>query len=128
MYSFLKAVLKREDNYDDKDGIQDVLWLLETLQSLTSSPDNKSNKRYNLFYALLAFITMCQGETENDSAYMRRFRASLDTLLSAGRRHILCSHELIEAVDMKNITDEEREKEESKFKAIVFLKRSDPVR
>ena len=124
----LKAVLKREDDYDDKDGVQDVLWLLKTLQSLTSGLDNKSNKRCNLFDALLAFITMRQGENENDSAYMRRFKVNLDTLLSAGGRHILCSPELVEAADKKNITNEEREKEESKFKAIVFLKRSDPIR
>jgi len=68
----LKAVLKREDDYDDKDGVQDGL--LNTLQSLTSGLDNKSNKRFNLFDALLAFITMRQGENENDSAYMRRFK------------------------------------------------------
>jgi len=71
---------------------------------------------------------MRQGENEHDSAYMRRLRVNIDTLLSAGGRHILCSPELIEAVDNKNIAEKEREKEESKFKAIVFLKRSDPVR
>ena len=60
--------------------------------------------------------------------YMRRFKVNLDTLLSAGGRHILCSPELVEAVDKTSITDEEREKEESKFKAIIFLKRSDPMR
>jgi len=71
---------------------------------------------------------MRQGENENDSAYMRRFKVNLDTLLSAGKRHILCSPELVEATDKKNITNEEREKEESKFNAIIFLKRSDPIR
>jgi len=105
-----------------------MLRLLETLQSLTSGLDNKSNKRCNPFDALLAFIIMRQGENEHDSAYMRRLRVNIDTLLSAGGRHILCSPELIEAVDNKNIAEKEREKEESKFKAIVFLKRSDPVR
>jgi len=54
----LKAVLKRENDYDDKDGAQDVLWLIKTLKSLTSDLDNRSNKKCNLFDALLAFVTI----------------------------------------------------------------------
>ena len=71
---------------------------------------------------------MRQGENESDSAYMKRFQVNCDTLFSAGGKHILCSPELIQAADPKNITEDEREKEESKFKAIVFLKRSDQSR
>ena len=124
----LRALLKQEKDYEEKDGKQNVLWLLEQLKQITSGLDSKSNKRCNLFDALLVFITMKQGNEESDSAYMKRFRVNLDTLCSAGGRHILCSPELIEAADKDNITDAERESEESKFKAIVFLKRSDPTR
>ena len=52
----------------------------------------------------------------------------MDTLLSAGGKHILCIPELAHAADPDMITDLERDTEEAKFKAIVFLNRSDPVR
>ena len=124
----LRALLKQESNFEEKDGEQNVLWLMEKVEKITSGLDNKSNKRCNLFDALFVFITMRQGENESDSAYMKRFRVNLDTLYSAGGKHILCSPELMEAVDKDNPTDLERETEENKFKAIVFLKRSDPIR
>ena len=71
---------------------------------------------------------MKQGSDESDSACLKRFRVNLDTLCSAGGQHILCSPDLIEAADKDNITEEEKKAEENKFKAIVFLKRSDPTR
>ena len=58
----LRAVLKKETKFKEKDTAQDVLWLLKKLRGLTSGLDNKSNKRCNLFEALMAFVTMRQGE------------------------------------------------------------------
>ena len=124
----LRAVLKQENDYETKDRKQDLLWLLGKLKSLTLGLDNRSNKRCNLFEALLAFITMRQGDHESDTSYMKRFKTNLDTLLSAGGKHILCSLELAEAVDSNNLTQKEIDIEEAKFKAIVFLKRSDTSR
>ena len=124
----LRALLKQEKDYEDKDRQQDVLWLLKQLKKITSGLDSKSNKRCNLFDALYAFITMRQGNDESDSAYLKRFRVNVDTLCSAGGQHILCSPDLIETADKDNITEREKETEENKFKAIVFLKRSDPTR
>jgi hypothetical protein len=121
----LCTVLKQEDKYKQKDKEQDILWLLEHLKSITSGLDSKSNKRCNLFDAILAFITMRQGENENDSAYMKRFKVNMETLLSAGGCHILCSPEIMNTNDSDDPTDEEVEAEENKFKAIVFLKRGD---
>ena len=78
-----------------------------------------------MFDTILAFITVRQGENESDTSYMKRFCVNLDTLISAGGRHILCSPDLVEAVDKDNVMASEKEAEESKFKAMVFLKRSD---
>ena len=71
---------------------------------------------------------MRQGSDESDSAYLKRFRVNLDTFCSAGRKHILCSPDLIEAVDEDSVTEAAKKAEENKFKVIVFLKRSDPTR
>ena len=79
----LRALLKQEKDYDEKDRSQDVLWLLKKLKQITSGLDNKSNKRCNLFDALFAFVTMKQGTEESDSAYLKRFRVNVDTLCSA---------------------------------------------
>ena len=124
----LSAVLKQESDFETKNAKHDVLWLLDKLKSLTSGLDSKSNKHCNLFDALFAFITMKQGENESDVSYMKRFRVNLDTLVSAGGKHTLCSPEIFEAADKNNITKKETEAEEAKFKAIIFLKRSDPNR
>ena len=124
----LKAVLKQETDYESKDRNQDVIWLMGKLKSLTSGLDSKSNKRNNLFEALIDFIAMKQGDRESDTAYMKRFKVNLDTLLSAGGKHILCSPELADCTDPKNMSEAEVDAEEAKFKAIVFLKRSDPHR
>ena len=52
----LKTVLKQEEEFDEKDKEQDILWLLERLKEITSGLDMKSNKRCNLFDAMLAFL------------------------------------------------------------------------
>ena len=101
---------------------------MEKLKGITSGLDNKSNKRSNLFDALLTLVIMKQGDSESDVSYTKRFRVKIDTLISAGGKHILYSPELVEAADKSNIKDEEREIEEKKFRAIIFLKRSDPGR
>ena len=86
---------------------------MKTLKALTSELDNKSNKRYNLFDALLVFIIIQQGENENDSGYMKWFRIKMDTLSSAGGGHILFSPKLADAADPDNITELECDVEEA---------------
>ena len=110
----LRAAMKTKNDYESKNSVQDVLWLFKTLQALTSGLDSKGNKRSNLFDALFGLITMKQGETESNSAYMKRFHVNLDTLISSGGKHILCSPELVEAIDKNNITAKEKEIEESR--------------
>ena len=68
-----------------------MLWLTKTLKALISGLDNKSNKRHNILDAFLVFITIQQGENESDSGYIKRFKINMDTLLSAGDRHIFAA-------------------------------------
>ena len=103
----LRALLKQDKKYEENDRKQNVLWLLEQLKKIASGLDSKSNKRCNVFYALLAFVTMKQGSDESDSACLKRFRVNLDTLCSAGGQHILCSPDLIEAADKDDVTEAE---------------------
>ena len=92
----LRTVIKQEPDYDEKNDQHDVLWLLSKLKEVTSGLDTKSNKRSNLHEAILVLFTMRQGESENDSSYMKRFDINIETLITAGGKHILCSPELME--------------------------------
>ena len=69
----LSALLKQENDFEGRDSVQDVLWLMEKIEKITSGLDSKSNRQCNLFDALLTFITMRQGESESDTAYMKQF-------------------------------------------------------
>ena len=124
----LLAILKQDKEYEEKNNKQDVLWLMKKLKTLTSGLDNKSNKRCNLFDALYTLVTMRQGDTESDVSYMKRFQVNIDTLIAAGGGHILYSPELVDAKDKTSITEDEKTLEKSRFKAIIFMKRSDPNR
>lgn len=46
--SSLKTVIKQDAEYEEENGEQNVLWLLEKLKEVTSGLDTKSNKRSNL--------------------------------------------------------------------------------
>jgi hypothetical protein len=92
----LLSILENDEDFIEKDEKFDVLWLLQKLKEITSGLDVKSNKRSNLHDALLAFVKTEQHSGESDDDYMKRFKASVETLISAGGRHILCSPEIME--------------------------------
>ena len=123
----LRTVIKQDPDFVDKDEQHDILWLLKKLKEVTSGLDTKSNKRSNLHEAILVFFTMKQGENESDSNYMKRFETNLETLITAGGKHIMCSPDLMDK-DGDEGTEEEIEIEENKFKAICYIKRGDPNR
>jgi hypothetical protein len=123
----LCTVVKQDPEYDKKNDEHDVLWLLTKLKEVTCGLDTKSNKRSNLHKAILVLFTMKQGESESDSAYMKHFEMNVETLITAGGKHILCSPDLMEKED-EEPTAKEIDIEENKFKAICFIKRSDPNR
>jgi hypothetical protein len=123
----LISILENDVEFGDKDEQCDVLWLLKKLKEITSGLDIKSNKRSNLHDALVAFVKTEQHNGESDDDYMKRFKASVETLISAGGRQIFCSPEIMESkTDIP--TKAERSAEEEKFKAICYLKQSDKSR
>jgi hypothetical protein len=95
----LQTVIKQDPDFDEKNDEHDVLWLLSKLKEVTSGLDTKSNKRSNLHEAILVLFTMKQGESKSDSSYMKRFEMNVETLITAGGRHILCSPELMDMAD-----------------------------
>jgi hypothetical protein len=82
----LISILENDVDFSEKDEQCDVLWLLKKLKEITSGLDIKSNKRSNLHDALVAFVKTEQHNGESDDDYMTRFKASVETLISAGGR------------------------------------------
>ena len=85
----LISILENYTDFIGKDEKCDVLWLLCKLKEITSGLDVKSNKRSNLHDALVAFIKTEQYSSESDDDYMKRFKASVETLISAGGKQVL---------------------------------------
>ena len=78
------SVLENDSDYIAKDEDCDVIWLLTKVKVITSGLDSKSNKRSNLHEALLLLTKMQQGNEELDDSYLKRFKANVDNLTSAG--------------------------------------------
>ena len=123
----LLSILENDEDFIDKDERCDILWLLKKLKEITSGLDIKSNKRSNLHDALITFVKTEQYSHESDDDYMKRFKASVETLISAGGRQVLCSTEIMEKKSQVP-TLAETLIEEEKFKAICYLKQSDKNR
>jgi hypothetical protein len=123
----LLSILENDEEFIDRDERCDILWLLKKLKEITSGLDIKSNKRSNLHDALITFVKTEQYSHESDDDYMKRFKASVETLISAGGRQVLCSTEIMEKKG-QTPTVAEKLTEEEKFKAICFLKQSDKNR
>ena len=87
----LNGMIRNLTGYQTKSDNYDVLWLLEELKKLTSGIDAKLNVHDTLHDAMIAFLTMRQGQNESNDDYMKRFRANEQTLKLAGGGHILCS-------------------------------------
>jgi hypothetical protein len=92
----LISILENDAEFPEKDEQCDVVWLLKKLKEITSGLDVKSNKRSNLHDALVAFVKTEQHAGESDDDYMKRFKASVKTLISAGGCQILCNHEIMD--------------------------------
>ena len=61
---------------------------------------------------------MQQGPNKSDDTNINRFKANVDTLISAGGRHVLCSETIMDK-GSTNPTDTEIIAEEEKFKAMI---------
>ena len=80
---------------------------------------------------MLALSSLCslqQGITESNDSFRKRVDASALTLDLAGGYHVLCSPDLIVAVDENQITAKEINVEVEKMKAMIMFLKADPAR
>jgi hypothetical protein len=116
----LMSILENDSEFAERDENCDVLWLMSKLKEITSD-------LANLHDALVAFVKTEQYSNESDNEYLKRFKASIETLISAGGKQMLCSTEIMEKKG-EIATRAEIAVEEEKFKAICYLKQSDKSR
>ena len=123
--SGVKSVIMGENEFKEKHGRKDVLWLLTRIKLVTSGLDAKSNKYDNIYEAVIAFLTMRQGETESNSDYLERFKSNSETV------RLMCGNNFFVSAEVlgKNFyTDEERDDSNERLKAMIMIKRSDNKR
>lgn len=112
-------------DYNTQSTKEDCIWLLKAIKEVSAGIDNTCNKYENLLSALHMFINMHQGQTESNDDYLRRFKSNLESLIMAGGGHFFYSC-VISSIEKHLATKKEIEAEEECFKAMCFLKQSDP--
>ena len=90
------SVLQNDEEYEEKDDMCDMVWLLGKMKEITSGLGLKSNKRLNLHDALLNLTKVYQNRNEIDDDYMKRFKGNIDTLHAAVGANVLCIEEITE--------------------------------
>ena len=126
--SALQAVVKGEEGYKEKSSKHDLIWLLMKIKQVTSGVDVKANRHIVLLSSLLNLLNMRQQDNESNDHYVERFKANVHTVELARGGHIFCSHELLDLPEDQVPSEEQIQKEEEMFKAIILLARSDEKR
>ena len=91
----MRASLKGEQQYAEKNRSFDAEWLLRTIKKITAGVDSKTNTALSLHEQILMFMTMRQGATESDDEYLTLFNARAQSLELAGGGHIFCSPDIL---------------------------------
>ena len=125
--SALQAVVKGNEEYKVSSSSHDLLWLLQEVKKIVSGVDVKANPQQTMFDALMALVNMKQQQSESNDHYMERFMSNVHTLEMARGGHIFCTHELVRCEDGQDPTDQQYAEEE-RFKAAIFIRRSDENR
>ena len=95
---------------------------MKEIKQLTSGLDMKCSKRSTCYDALLQFVSMQQGSSESVDNWLKRVESNADALIVTGGDKFLSNESLME--NGINSSDEERQKEANKFKALVAAKRA----
>ena len=76
-----------------------MIWILKNPKTVSTWIDSLGNKRVNYFNALKYFVKMIQGPLEGYGSDIKQARLAIETLIFSGGRHVLCSPDIMEAVD-----------------------------
>ena len=120
----IKSIIRNNEYIKDRSDVFDCLWLLNFLNEVTSRIDVNLKKLYNIYKAVLNFLSMHQGQHGSDDSFKKCFDANLQTLGLAGQRQILCRKDTMDKIG-DYPTYQEVKVEEENFKGMCLLKRSD---
>jgi len=122
----LQTYIKGLSSYDTQARIFDLLWLLRELKKATSGIDDRSNTYVSMHEAIANLYRMKQAAQETNDHYLARFRTNINAVELAGGAHLFFSPEL--AGYDETMTEEDKEVEVERSKAIILLKCSDDLR
>ena len=89
--SSVNLVIMGENEFKEKHGRKDVIWLLTKIELVMAGLDSKFNKYDNIYEVMMAFLTMCQRETERNSDYLKCFKSNAETV------KLMCGVEFLSA-------------------------------
>ena len=123
--SGVKSVVMGENDFKEKHGRKDVIWLLVKIKLITAGLDSKTNKYDNIYEVMMTFLTMRQGETESNSDYLKRFKSNAETV------KLMCGLDFFvsrEVIGKAFFSDDDKKESTEKLKAMIMLKRADNKR
>lgn len=80
----LQEELRAEKDFLQKEKDYDVLWLLHTLQHLTSGINDTSNRYYSMYHIIKDFYKIRQGKEETLASYFERFETAVNLVDMTG--------------------------------------------
>ncbi|GFH61249.1 gag-pol polyprotein [Chaetoceros tenuissimus] len=122
----LQEELRAEKDFDQKEKDYDVLWLLQTLQQITSGINDTSNCYYSLYHTIKDFYKIRQGKDETLASYFERFETAVNLVTMTGGS--VTNFELIHDAEVKinpNVTEDDVLQS---FLGIAFLECADSNR
>ena len=138
----LLSELKGLEEYEEKDAVFDVVWLLTQINLIVSGVEQRTQNAYELAFMLLkGFFSLRQHEHETLDDYLDRFREAVQTLEFAGIN--IFDHDGLINLETKRIlalagqttasatADQKTKAKETAaeaFKAVCLLENADPKR
>ena len=83
-------MIKNLDKLTAKHKKKYVIWILKNLEKVSTGIYYLGNKRMDYFNAIKYFANMRQGTLEGYGRNIKWERLTIETLILAGGRHVLC--------------------------------------
>ena len=76
----MQSEIEGLDDYASKSEERNVIWILSTLQEVTSRIESKADVIFIEQEALLIIMKMRQGQSESNSKYLKHFKSNVITI------------------------------------------------
>ena len=102
----LQEFIKGATDFEERDMLFDIIWLLKKCKVVTSGIDEKANVYFSLATSIKHVFILNQRDNESNGAYRTRFESQSTTLQLVGGGHVMTSPSILHTIVKKGkITD-----------------------